>query len=152
MCSCLTIPRDTLISFFLLLCFTDVDHRGVPNNILIEEEPEMAAKYKNKSVAEQNSVDIAWEIFMQPEFKALRDTVCNEFIELRRLRALLVNAVLATDIFDPEVGRVNKNCGNDCLGNCFGLGQSNVMCRAEWRESVFAHHQNGRLLLVYYSS
>jgi hypothetical protein len=41
--------------FRCLFCCCMKDHRGVPNNILCEEEKEMAALYDNKSVAEQNS-------------------------------------------------------------------------------------------------
>ena len=38
----------------------DVDHQGVSNMQLSKEHPEMAAHYRNQSVAEQNSVDLAW--------------------------------------------------------------------------------------------
>ena len=34
----------------------DVDHTGVPNAQLVKEGAEIAAIYKNKSVAEQNSI------------------------------------------------------------------------------------------------
>ena len=40
----------------------DVDHLGVPNAVLVKERHEKAIKYQNISVAEQNSVDIAFEI------------------------------------------------------------------------------------------
>ena len=104
------ITSDPLTQFAVVLSalIHDVDHRGVPNNILAKEEPEMAAKYSNKSIAEQNSVDIAWNILMDDSFKALRDTICGEIIELRRLRALVVNSVLATDIFDKDLGALRK--------------------------------------------
>lgn len=104
------ITSDPLTQFAVVLSalIHDVDHRGVPNNILAKEEPEMAAKYNNKSIAEQNSVDIAWNILMDDAFKALRDTICGEVVELRRLRALVVNSVMATDIFDKDLGALRK--------------------------------------------
>lgn len=104
------ITSDPLTQFAVVLSalIHDVDHRGVPNNVLANEEPEMATKYDNKSIAEQNSVDIAWNILMDDSFKALRDTVCGEYVELRRLRALVVNSVLATDIFDKDLGALRK--------------------------------------------
>jgi hypothetical protein len=34
------------------------------NFVLCKEEPNLAATYKNKSVAEQNSVDLAWNALM----------------------------------------------------------------------------------------
>ena len=37
----------------------DVDHTGVPNTTLVSEQTGLASKYTNRSVAEQNSVDLA---------------------------------------------------------------------------------------------
>jgi hypothetical protein len=43
----------------LIFCFiSSVDHTGVPNSQLVKEQAVIASVYKNKSVAEQNSVDI----------------------------------------------------------------------------------------------
>lgn len=42
----------------------DVDHAGVSNMLLMKEKPRLAALYKNKSCAEQNSVDLAWNLLM----------------------------------------------------------------------------------------
>ena len=68
----------------------------------------MAVKYKNKSIAEQNSVDIAWELFMDENLRGLRETICPEYTELRRFRQIIVSSVLATDIFDPELSSLRK--------------------------------------------
>lgn len=46
----------TRLSFFKLQ--KDVDHPGVPNTALVRENALIAKVYKNKSVAEQNSVDV----------------------------------------------------------------------------------------------
>jgi 3'5'-cyclic nucleotide phosphodiesterase len=102
----------TQLAVVLSALIHDVDHRGVPNNILIQEEPEMAAKYNNKSVAEQNSVDVAWTIFLDDSLKDLRETICPEFADQRRLRQIIVSSVLATDIFDPELSALRKNRWN----------------------------------------
>jgi class 3 adenylate cyclase len=40
----------------------DVDHPGVPNSTLVGEHTTMAKLYKNQSVAEQNSVDVGWNL------------------------------------------------------------------------------------------
>lgn len=42
----------------------DADHVGVPNMTLMKEKPRIAALYRNKSCAEQNSVDLAWNLLM----------------------------------------------------------------------------------------
>ena len=63
----------------------------------------------NCSVAEQNSVDLAWQVLMEDEFLDLRDCIFTDLNELHRFRALLVNSVIATDIFDKEQGAIRKN-------------------------------------------
>lgn len=81
----------------------DVDHTGIPNAQLVKEQTPLAAKYDNKSVAEQNSVDIAWEILMEDQYQALRDCIFENDAERRRFRQLVVNSVMATDIVDKEL-------------------------------------------------
>ena len=63
----------------------------------------------NCSVAEQNSVDLAWQVLMEDEFLDLRNCIFTDLNELQRFRALLVNSVIATDIFDKEQGAIRKN-------------------------------------------
>lgn len=41
-----------------------VDHTGVPNTQLVKEGSRIAKFYLDKSVDEQNSVDLAWDLFM----------------------------------------------------------------------------------------
>eukprot|EP00523_Entomoneis_sp_CCMP467_P019712 CAMPEP_0168820572 /NCGR_PEP_ID=MMETSP0726-20121227/8918_1 /TAXON_ID=265536 /ORGANISM="Amphiprora sp., Strain CCMP467" /LENGTH=1298 /DNA_ID=CAMNT_0008873087 /DNA_START=52 /DNA_END=3948 /DNA_ORIENTATION=- len=81
----------------------DVGHPGVPNGRLAQEDPKLARKYVNKSIAEQHSVDIAWELLLLPKFKNLRACIYQDRIECKRFRDLVVNSVMATDIFDKEL-------------------------------------------------
>jgi hypothetical protein len=81
----------------------DVDHSGVPNAQLISENVVLAEKYLSKSVAEQNSIDLAWNLLMLKEYTDLRHTICSTKTEFIRFRQLVVNTVLATDIMDPEL-------------------------------------------------
>jgi len=81
----------------------DVGHPGVPNGRLAEEDPVLAKKYVNKSIAEQHSVDIAWELLLLPRFKNLRACVYQDRVECKRFRDLVTNSVMATDIFDKEL-------------------------------------------------
>lgn len=87
----------------------DVDHQGVSNMQLAMEEPGMSATYRNKSIAEQNSVDVAWDLLMLDKFAHLRRYVFGTREELLRFRQLVVNVVLATDIFDKELGALRKS-------------------------------------------
>lgn len=81
----------------------DVGHPGVPNGRLAEEDPVLAKKYVNKSIAEQHSVDIAWQLLLMPRFKNLRACIYQDRIECKRFRDLVTNSVIATDIFDKEL-------------------------------------------------
>ena len=86
----------------------DVDHSGVPNSQLIKEQTNLASKYKEKSVAEQNSVDIAWNLLMKPRYKDLRACIYTSQEELDRFRQLVVNAVMATDVMDKELNTLRR--------------------------------------------
>jgi 3'5'-cyclic nucleotide phosphodiesterase len=81
----------------------DVDHPGVSNLQLATENDEMALLYKNKSVAEQNSIDFAWRLLMKDSYDDLRACIFATPAELKRFRLLLVNSVMATDVFDPDL-------------------------------------------------
>lgn len=90
----------------------DVDHQGVPNMTLVKEGSTLAAAYKNQSVAEQNSVEIAWSLFMRPDFVDLRRAIYITKDECKRFRQLVVNAVLATDVMDKELNKARKDRWN----------------------------------------
>jgi 3'5'-cyclic nucleotide phosphodiesterase len=78
----------------------DCDHQGVANTQLVQENEELAKRYGGRSVAEQNSIDLAWNLLMQDKYKELRDAVCGTQEEFARFRALVVNGTMATDIMD----------------------------------------------------
>jgi hypothetical protein len=87
----------------------DVDHSGVSNAQLIKEGAKIAEVFKQKSVAEQNSIVLAWDRLMESRFTALRGCIYSDPEELKRFRQLMVNTVLATDIFDKELQALRKN-------------------------------------------
>ncbi|CAB9496705.1 Receptor-type guanylate cyclase gcy [Seminavis robusta] len=81
----------------------DVDHVGVSNAQLVKEGVPIAAKYKNRSVAEQNSLDLSWDLLMSPEYNLLREFLFPTETQLNRFRQLVVNSVMATDIVDKDL-------------------------------------------------
>jgi len=99
------ITSDPLTQFACVFAalIHDVDHYGIPNSQLVEEKAPLAFRYKNRSPAEQNSVNIAWKILMKSQFAGLRATICPTDDEMRRFRQLVVNSVMATDIADKEM-------------------------------------------------
>jgi hypothetical protein len=87
----------------------DVDHSGVPNAQLVKEDSPVARLYQGKSVAEQNSFDIAWDLLMEPAYGNLRRTIYVNAEEFRRFRQLVVNGVMATDIVDKDLKTLRNN-------------------------------------------
>jgi len=108
------ITSDPLTQFAVIFSaiIHDVDHPGVGNAVLIKEKLPLAAQYKNKSIAEQNSVDLAWQLLMSDEYEELRSCIYCNPSELRRFRQMVVNIVMATDIADKEINGLRKERWN----------------------------------------
>jgi hypothetical protein len=92
----------------------DVDHQGVGNNQLVEEKNYLSLKYNEKSVAENNSIDIALNLLKESRFKCLRecmfgssDTV-NPTKDAKIFESLLRDMILSTDINSKECIERNK--------------------------------------------
>eukprot|EP00980_Cylindrotheca_fusiformis_P027750 scaffold22552_cov122-Cylindrotheca_fusiformis.AAC.1 len=103
------ITSDPLTQFSVVFSaiIHDIDHPGVPNVQLMKENTRNAQIFK-KSVAEQNSVELAWGLLMWEEYEALRACIYHTEDELRRFRQLVVNSVMATDIVDKELQALRK--------------------------------------------
>ncbi|KAL3918669.1 MAG: hypothetical protein SGILL_004127, partial [Bacillariaceae sp.] len=99
------ITADPLTHFTLVLSalIHEVDHCGIANSDLVRDSPDATALYRNTAVIEQRSVDKAWKKLMEPSFADLRKCIYSDETELKRFRQVLVTAVLATDVQDPEL-------------------------------------------------
>jgi hypothetical protein len=104
-CSIVSDPLAKFASLFAALIH-DVAHPGVPNGQLIKENQDIASAYKGKSIAEQNSVDCAWHLFTSSAFDELRKTLCETDEEMALFRQMVVNLVIATDLFDYDLIKV----------------------------------------------
>eukprot|EP00980_Cylindrotheca_fusiformis_P011780 scaffold2813_cov114-Cylindrotheca_fusiformis.AAC.6 len=104
------ITSDPLTQFAVVFSAVihDVDHPGVPNIQLVKENTRSAQIYK-KSIAEQNSMELSWDMLMGQEYAELRACIYQTEEELRRFRQLVVNTVMATDIADKELQTLRKN-------------------------------------------
>ena len=111
-------PTDDLdISSDLLCVFAcafaalihDVDHPGVPNFKLKAENPKLATTYKGRSIAEQHSFTLAWNLLQEERFQDLRQTICPDAAETTRFRQLVITAIIATDLFDAELNESRQN-------------------------------------------
>lgn len=80
------ITSDPLTQFSVILSalIHDLYHPGVTNTVLVKEKTKFAALYKNKSIAEQKSVDDAWQmlvsllcLFLQCKCNFVASLCCN---------------------------------------------------------------------------
>ncbi|CAB9529947.1 Receptor-type guanylate cyclase gcy [Seminavis robusta] len=103
------ITSDPMTQFAIALSALvhDCDHRGVPNGRLVEEDEHLARLY-DQSVAEQHSIDTAWSELMSDDYKDLRACIYSSDDELKRFRQVVVNVVLATDIFDKQLKKLRN--------------------------------------------
>jgi 3'5'-cyclic nucleotide phosphodiesterase len=99
----------TILAIIFSAVIHDADHRGISNTQLMKEDVILAKRYNDKSIAEQNSVDMAWSLFVSDDFITLREFLFETSEELKRFRQVLVNVVLATDIFDKELNSLRKS-------------------------------------------
>jgi class 3 adenylate cyclase len=105
------LSSDSLMQFSVVFSalIHDVDHTGLTNKELVDMKAPVAEVYRLKCVAEQNSVDLAWQMLMEDKYSALRACIFSNDREESRFRELVVDAVLATDIADKELGILRKS-------------------------------------------
>ena len=68
----------------------------------MKEGVPIAHKYNGRSVAEQNSLDLSWNLLMSEPYELLRAYLFPRQNDLVRFRQLVVNSVMATDIVSVE--------------------------------------------------
>jgi class 3 adenylate cyclase len=122
------IACDPLARFAIVLSALvhDVGHTGVPNGQLAKEHPDLALKYANKSIAEQNSIDVAWDILTADCFHHLQHCIFEDGKERERLRQLLINCVMATDIFDKDLRAIRQSRWDKCYSD-----SAKLSCKVE---------------------
>jgi hypothetical protein len=107
----------------------DVLHPGVPNGRLIEEDPEMAEHYKHKSVAEQRSFEVSWDLLMESKYAKLRKAIYSNRAEENKFRQLVVNSIIATDVFDPDLKQLRNSRWEQAFGICTDTNKKRVIDR-----------------------
>lgn len=98
------ISEDPLIRFAMVFSalIHDVGHTGVPNSVLVEEEDELAILHNDASVAEQNSLQVAFSLLQREDFKDLKRAIGPNPEQRKFFRKRVINSVMATDISDQE--------------------------------------------------
>lgn len=98
----------------------DLDHPGIPNQILSKENPTLARHYNNRSIAEQQSFDLAWGLLMEDRYDKLRTAIFQTEAEKTRFRQIVVNSVMATDLMDPALKQLRDNRWNKAFAASSG--------------------------------
>jgi hypothetical protein len=98
----------TQLAIVIAALIHDAGHSGVPNGQLAKEHPTFVAKYGQQSLAEQRSLDISLELLEAPCYSNLRACIIPTKEEQERFSQLIINTVLATDIFDKDMGALRK--------------------------------------------
>ena len=108
------IATDPLCQFAVVFSALvhDVGHPGIPNARLAIEDPVTADRYENRSIAEQRSLDVAFDLLNLPNFENLRRCIYANEDECKRFRQLVVNSILATDIADKDMKLLRDNRWN----------------------------------------
>lgn len=117
----------------------------------------MSELYKGKSVAEQqyvcliffvsytnsiefSSLDLSWTLLMSDKFQKLRNCMFVDQSELLRFRQVLVNVVLATDIFDKELNDLRRNRWNKAFAPEVEIGEQSPEYKNELRGTIVIEH------------
>jgi hypothetical protein len=135
------ITSDPLTQFACVVSalIHDVDHPGVPNAQLVKEETPNAKHYNGKSVAEQNSVDLAWNLLCDDKYSKLRETIYATEVEKKRFRQLVINSVMATDIVDKEL-KVLRNARWDTAFKESNGGEVSEMDNTNRKGTIVIEH------------
>jgi 3'5'-cyclic nucleotide phosphodiesterase len=86
----------------------DVDHPGVSNAQQVQEQTVAAVRFAGQSVAEQHSFTMAWSMLMEPQYIDLHKVLFSNKDDLELFRQVVVNAVMATDLFDANLKQVRE--------------------------------------------
>lgn len=104
--------------------------QGVSNGQLVKENAAIAEMYQGKSVAEQNSVDLAWNLLNQDDrYIYLRHAIYSGEEEKSRFRKLVINSVMATGMHNVEKCSKGKArpCNDSQTSHFFSFFLADIM-------------------------
>ena len=114
----------------------DVEHQGIPNRQLANEDDVLAIQYNDTSIAEHRSLYIGFFEILKADFAKLRSVVFPEPQDYRRFRDAVVNLVLTTDIASPERSQLAKSKWKEAFGDPYETVERKVMKMVERRAST----------------
>ena len=120
----------------------DVDHQGVSNVQLVTEGGPLLTRYGERSVAEQNSLDLSWDLLMRDDYIVLRSFLFPTHAELVRFRKLVVNSVMSTDIVDKDLKALRNGRWDKAFkkGDCAGHVDENPRDEINRKATIVIEH------------
>jgi len=112
--------RDDPVALFGLLfaaLIHDVEHMGVTNQQMVQEDDQLALQFNDTSIHEQRSLHLAFREFLKDSYSDLRSVLFATPENYRHFRSLVINAVLSTDLGSPERAQVNKSKWREAFGD-----------------------------------
>ena len=100
----------------------------------------MASVYKNRSVAEQRSFDLAWDLLLDSSFDEFRSYLCHTAAELRRFRQLLINSIMATDLGDKELKALRNGRWSKAFDETAPVEDSNARQGVNRKATIVIEH------------
>lgn len=129
---------DPLMQFALVFAalIHDVEHQGIPNRQLANEDDALAIQYNDTSIAEHHSLFLGFSELLKPQYQTLRDTIFPQKEDYQRFRAGVINLVLTTDIASPERTQIGKSKWKEAFGDDYETVERKVMKHMERRGSA----------------
>ena len=133
------------LAFLFSALIHDVDHTGINNRQLVLESDDLAVLYNDQSVAEQNSLAVAFTTLKEPQYAGLREVMFKTLQDngntdihpvlnsedFFRFRKLVIDLVLATDIASPERTQIVKSKWKEAFGEALHISEENKKYTAE---------------------
>lgn len=129
---------DPLMQFCMIFSaiIHDVDHRGIPNRQLALEDEDLAMKFNDQSIAENNSLSIAFFELRKQKYDKLRNIIFPQRKDYRRFRLACINLVLCTDIASPERTQLGKSKWKEAFGDPYETVERKLVKEAQKRKSI----------------
>jgi len=128
---------DPLMQFCMLFSAVihDVDHRGIPNRQLALDEEDLAMKFNDQSIAENNSLFISFLELRKSKYDKLNKVIFPQRKDYRRFRLACINLVLSTDIASPERTQLGKSKWKEAFGDPYETVERKLIKEAQKRNS-----------------
>lgn len=97
-------------------------------------------KGRGKSIAETHSLNLAWELLMQDQYKDLRTVIYTTTAEYDRFRSVFVSVVLSTDIMDADLAAARRERWQRAFAEGFTSSRAVTQSKRHNRATIIIEH------------